>query len=303
MRSIVCTLFEKQYHLGVAVLINSLAHAGYTGSVHAGFRGPLPPWAAGRAKQRDAATWILPVTDELDVLFTHLETDAHFTNYKPDFMLQTLAQTETDAVLYCDPDVVVNTSWRYIEEWLTCGVGLCDDVNSPLAENHPRRIGWRRFLQAAGQELHFRGERYANGGVVGVPRVHAHLLEVWMQLLTAATASLGGRDVVGIGGGRNLPGAYGFADCFRQPDQDTLNAALEACPQIPLSFLGRQAMASRPSASTRFSGSSSTARFIRLPPRMSGQRVCASPWRQVWDGSSGAPEVQKSFSAPNFLYP
>jgi hypothetical protein len=242
MRSIVCTLFEKQYHLGVAVLINSLAHAGYTGSVHAGFRGPLPPWAAGRAKQRDAATWILPVTDELDVLFTHLETDAHFTNYKPDFMLQTLAQTETDAVLYCDPDVVVNTSWRYIEEWLTCGVGLCDDVNSPLAENHPRRIGWRRFFQAAGQELHFRGERYANGGVVGVPRVHAHLLEVWMQLLTAATASLGGRDVVGIGGGRNLPGAYGFADCFRQPDQDTLNAALEACPQIPLSFLGRQAM-------------------------------------------------------------
>jgi hypothetical protein len=157
-------------------------------------------------------------------------------------MLETLNRSRGDAVLYCDPDVVVNVAWRYIEEWLTCGVALCDDVNSPLAENHPRRVGWRRFFQGSDHELRFRGSRYANGGVVGVPRIHSRLLEVWIQLLDAVTAELGGAHIVGIEGRGHVIDEYGFADCFRLTDQDTLNAALEACPQIPLSFLGRQAM-------------------------------------------------------------
>jgi hypothetical protein len=241
MPATVCTLFERQYHLGVAVLVNSLVRAGYTGMVHAGFRGPLPPWADG-AKQQDTDTWELTVTGDLRILFIRLETTAHFANFKPDFMLQILARTDADAVLYFDPDVVVNATWRYMEEWLSCGVAVCDDVNSPLPENHPHRVGWRRFFQTHGRELRFRGAPYANSGVVGISRLHSSLLETWSQMQAAASASLGGADVVGIGGGRRLAGAYGFADCFRQPDQDTLNAALEASPQIPVSFLGRQAM-------------------------------------------------------------
>ena len=242
MRAAVCTLFEKQYHLGVAVLINSLARAGFTGEFHAGFRGPLPPWAA-TAAQRDATTWELPVEGGMRLILSHVETDAHFTNFKPDFMLATFAACDADAVLYCDPDVVVNGTWRYLEEWLSCGIAVCDDVNSPMAENHPRRVGWRRFFAEHGHALRYRGSRYANAGVVGVAREHRRLLEVWKELLALASASLGGADVVGIGsGGRRLKGAYGFADCFRQPDQDTLNAALEACPDIPVSYLGKQAM-------------------------------------------------------------
>jgi hypothetical protein len=242
MRVAVCTLFEKQYHLGVAVLVNSLARAGFTGECHAGFRGPLPPWAVDRATQRDATTWNLPLENGPQVVLKQVETGAHFTNFKPDFMLATLAATGADAVLYCDPDVVVNATWHYLEEWLTCGVAVCDDVNSPMAENHPRRVGWRRFFAPTGHDLCYRGSRYANAGVVGVAREHARLLDVWRDLLAAATNALGGADVVGIGGGRRIEGAYGFADCFRQPDQDTLNAAFEACPEIPVSFLGKQAM-------------------------------------------------------------
>ncbi len=241
MRVEVCTLFEKQYHLGVAVLVNSLARAGFTGVVRAGFRGPLPPWAEG-TRQTGSTTWELAVPSGPTLHFIAIETDAHFTNFKPEFMLQTLEQSEADAVLYFDPDVVVNTTWRYLEEWLTCGIAVCDDVNSPVAENHPRRVGWRRFFADAGHDLRPRGAPYANGGVVGVTRLHQRFLEVWKELLAAATASLGGADVAGITGGRLLKGAYGFADCFRQPDQDTLNAALEACPEIPASFLGKQAM-------------------------------------------------------------
>jgi hypothetical protein len=241
MRIDVCTLFEKHYHLGVAVLVNSLARAGFTGTFHAGFRGPLPPWA-GDAKPIDATNWKLAVPSGPTLVFTQLETEAHFSNFKPDWMLAILERPNTDAVLYFDPDVVVNTPWLHLEEWVSCGLAVCDDVNSPVAENHPRRVGWRRFFAPLGYKLHDRTSCYANGGVVGATRAHRRLLEVWRDMLAAACASLGGSDVAGITGGRILPGAYGFADCFRQPDQDTLNAALEACPDIPVSFLGRQAM-------------------------------------------------------------
>ena len=241
MRIDVCTLFEGNYHLGVAVLVNSLARAGFTGTVRAGFRGPLPPWA-GAAKPIDATNWELAVPSGPGVVFTQLATGAHFTNFKPELMLGILEHSPAEAVFYFDPDVVVNTTWLYLEEWLSCGIAVCDDVNSPVAENHPRRVGWRRFFAPLGYKLHHRTSCYANAGVVGVAREHRRWLEVWREMQAAASASLGGTDVAGIGGGRSLEGAYGFADCFRQPDQDTLNAALEACPEIPVSFLGKQAM-------------------------------------------------------------
>ena len=38
---------------------------------------------------------------------------------------------------------------------------------------------------------------------------------------------------------------YGFADCFSRTDQDALNAILEASPEIPVSFLGPEAMGFR----------------------------------------------------------
>jgi hypothetical protein len=241
MRVDVCTLFEKDYHLGVAVLVNSLARAGFTGTVRAGFRGPLPPWARG-AKQTNATTWELAIPSGPQIVFTQIGTDAHFANFKPEFMLRIFDASDAEAVLYFDPDVVVNTTWRYLEDWLSCGVAVCDDVNSPVAENHPRRIGWQRFFAPLGYDLRYRGSPYANSGVVGVARAHRRLLEVWKEMQAAVSASLGGTDVVGIPGGRMFEEDYGFADCFRQPDQDTLNAAFEACPDIPVSFLGKQAM-------------------------------------------------------------
>ena len=39
------TLFEGDYHLGAAALINPLCAAGFDETVVCGHRGPVPPWA------------------------------------------------------------------------------------------------------------------------------------------------------------------------------------------------------------------------------------------------------------------
>ncbi len=244
MKIAFCTLFEHHYHLGAAVLVNSLVRAGFNGTVYAGFRGPLPPWAEAKAKVKGENQWEMTVTPEVRIVFLALQTTAHFTNFKPDFLLQVerIAGPETEAVIYCDPDIVVTTNWTYIEEWLTCGVALCEDVNSPLSENHPRRVGWRRFFKPFRFDLTFRGSAFANGGFVGLLWEHRQFLVTWQTLMAHVATELGGLDVVGIGGGRKLQGQYGFADCFHNTDQDALNATVQARPEIPISFLGPQTM-------------------------------------------------------------
>ena len=183
------------------------------------------------------------VSPDVKLVFLRQETAAHFTNHKPDFLLQVEALArDSDAVIYLDPDIVFNGAWSYVEEWLSCGVALCEDVNSPLSENHPRRIGWRRAFHPLGFDLRFRGTELANGGCVGLLWEHRGLLTTWSRFLAHIAKTLGGADIAGIGGGRTLPGPHGFADCFGNTDQDALNAALEAHPEIPLSFLGLQAM-------------------------------------------------------------
>jgi hypothetical protein len=239
-----CTLFERHYHFGVAVLVNSLCSSGFKGTVYAGFRGPLPPWAEDEVNMIESGKWEMEISPKVRLVFLLLDTPAHFTNYKPDFLLQItgLAGMEESTLVYCDPDIVINETWNYFEDWLTCGVALCEDINSPLPESHPRRIGWRRFFQPRGYTLKPRGTAYANGGFIGLRPQDRKLLTVWRDLLDQATSSLGGKDVAGIAGGRTFDGLCGFADCFRKTDQDLLNAAIEACPEIEVSFLGPQAM-------------------------------------------------------------
>ena len=245
MNSAVCTLFEGSYHFGLAALVNSLHRAGFRGEVFAGYRGAMPPWA-GAAESVPLYGWpdarSLKVAEGLVLVFLPLDTDYHLTNYKADFMLALIDAPArgADALFYLDPDICVVHPWRYFEEWVTCGVALCEDVNSPLPENHPRRVGWRRYYAQHGLTLSFRTPQHVNGGFVGVHRNDRTFLLSWKQTMDLMAAEIGSLSLALTSNASYR--STGFADCFDRTDQDALNAAVEATAQ-PVSVIGQEAMA------------------------------------------------------------
>jgi hypothetical protein len=90
MNIALCTLFEGNYHYGVAVLVNSLFQKGFRGAIYVGYRGELPFWAL-QAKDNTSFNWQdskFLAYDGIEIYFLPIITEYHLTNYKPDFMLQ-----------------------------------------------------------------------------------------------------------------------------------------------------------------------------------------------------------------------
>jgi hypothetical protein len=238
MNVAICTLFEGDYHHGVAALANSLCTGGFRGTIYAGYRGDLPTWALSAILSENGHR-VMNLAIDVEISFVPLETQAHFTNYKPDFMMELWDGPARDAaaMIYVDPDIVFNVPWRFFNDAIQCGVLLCEDVNSPIHRNHPSRAGWRRYfpdLKKSDNDL------FVNGGFVGVPAEARVFIERW-RILMARIAGILGSTAANALDGNCLPVEV-FADCFSQPDQDALNAAMDDSPDITFSILGRQAM-------------------------------------------------------------
>lgn len=248
MEYVVCTLFESNYHYGVAVLSNSLYKMGFRGSIYAGFRGPLPPWAS-TAKENTVFDWngslLLEAGDGLNIYFLPLDTDYHLTNYKPDFMLRILSLWEfkLKGILYFDPDIVVSAPWSYFKEWLSCGIALCEDVNSPLSEFHPRRVAWRRYFSNFALTLIHKNAIYVNGGFVGIEIQHMQFLTDWKKVQELMAQKIGGLNRSSLIGSEKLHETHSgnFAP-FSKTDQDALNATVEL-HSANYSLIGQEGMA------------------------------------------------------------
>lgn len=231
-QSIVCTLFEGHYHYGVAALVNSLYKSGFRGDVYAGYRGVLPNWAmSGRQGVDKYGDRILYIEDNFRIIFVHLETDYHLTNYKPDFMLNILNRNKNEgiSIFYFDPDIVICGPWWYFAEWVECGVALSEDVNSPIERYHPRRVAWRNFYNKHNVQLNFKNSIYVNGGFVGVHKKDVNFLAVWKNLQEIMAEKIGGLNRSALFNSIPLPEeASGDFSPFGKTDQDALNAAVEA---------------------------------------------------------------------------
>ncbi len=241
-----CTLFEGNYHLGVAALVNSLVINGFSGDIFVGYRGDLPTWV----KQSDIELdwkWDgmtpMKISENVNVFFLPLSTNYHFTNYKPNFMLELWKgpASQAEEMYYLDPDIVVCLHWPVFSLWVNCGVALCADINSPMTENHPKRIKWREYFTDYDLNLKFKTEIYVNGGFVGLKRSEIKFLEVWMKIQESMAHKIGGLSKSSLAGEAMDPSEMTIFSPFGKTDQDALNATVEAFDG-KMSMLGRDAM-------------------------------------------------------------
>lgn len=231
VETVICTLFEGHFHCGLAALANSLYASGYRGTICAGYRGALPPWATPLQKVNGSLTF--HISEDFRIRFLPVPGDRHLTNCKPHFMLQILGQLETTAgrIVYFDPDVTVQFPWSFFEDWMSDSVALCEDVNSPMPDNHPKRNGWRRFFQSRGIQFRNQSSIYINGGFVGLPRALSGFLQLWSAIIEMIAES--GLDLSSMGTSSDYR--------FWFYDQDALNVAVMAT-DCPMSFAGKEGM-------------------------------------------------------------
>jgi lipopolysaccharide biosynthesis glycosyltransferase len=236
MNTAICTLFEGHYHYGLAALSNSVYKQGFRGTIYVGYRGELPTWVqvkndSGFQEKKDVE--LIPA-EGLILKFIYLETSNHFTNYKPKFMKDLLVKYKTfDNLFYFDPDIVVNKDFSFYLDWINCGITVCEDVNSPIQEFHPRRVGWRNYFKKYNLNLEFKNQIYVNGGFVGVNRAHLDFLDLWIKTQELAAELIGGLQ-------------FSFLDkikvmMFNVFDQDCLNASIEAYKGT-FSFINKEGM-------------------------------------------------------------
>ncbi|WP_162343323.1 hypothetical protein [Cyclobacterium salsum] len=246
MNNAVCTLFEGHYHYGLAALSNSLYHFGFQGFIYAGFRGILPEWAK-EAKENPSFQWsgcrTYKVAEGVHIHFLPLETDYHLTNYKPDFMLRLHEgpAKEAKGLFYFDPDIIINVHWSLFEKWIECGVALCEDVNSPMPENHPRRAVWRRYFREKGILLQFKEPYYVNGGFFGIGKEYVLFLSLWKSIQEKMATEIGGLSHSSLNGNSLPQEARGEFSPFPKTDQDALNATVEAWSG-EISIVGKEGM-------------------------------------------------------------
>lgn len=232
MKTAICTLFEGNYHYGVGALINSLYYYGFRGVVWVGYRGNLPPWAKNLKICQEYQEFT--VTEDCVIRFIQLNTPVHFATYKPDFMLQLWEHycPDAEALFYFDPDIVIKCRWSFFEDWVTFGVAVCEDVESPVPNSHPLRMAWRRFYEPHSYSFDPSISIYVNSGFIGLTKINNQFLHEWKQ-----TKDLMEPVVEGF---QNLK----FKDrtfMFFNTDQDALNIAMQ-CSKYPFSTTGKEGM-------------------------------------------------------------
>lgn len=235
----VCTLFEGDYHFGVAALSNSLFRKGFRGSVYAGYRGKLPAWCSG-ATATTGFEWqgstTLAVAEGFQIHFLPIDTDYHFANYKPAYMLRLFEGPAAGAegLFYFDPDIVIKCKWDFYEYWVGFGVAVVHEIiHNDMPATHPIRLGWEGLIKKSNRQVVFNINSYINCGFCGLTKKNIEFLRVWSEFIELAFSDFGHQ--------RSKFLAWPRSTLFYTPDQDAFNIAA-MCSGCPVTEIGPDGM-------------------------------------------------------------
>lgn len=240
MQSVVCTLFEGDYHFGVAALVNSLHKHGFKGSLYIGYRGNVPSWASPIESDellgwQGATTYV--VNKGLELHFLPVINRYHFTNYKPEFMLKLLngPAKEASGIFYFDPDITNKCNWAFYEKWIKMGVAVVHEVVwNDMPATHPKRQQWAEVAKAGSLPVINNLNSYLNAGFIGVSKQQINFLTMWDHLMNVAVTAFNYEK-----------SSFKQSDCdtnlFTVGDQDLLNLTA-MCTDQSLSEIGPEGM-------------------------------------------------------------
>jgi hypothetical protein len=226
MNLAIFTLFEGDYHLGVAALINSAAACGFRGRFFVFYRDRLPPWFSpelDRSLQQSG----------IQLVFEACNPPRHLGYHKPFAARQILAEhPDLDGIVYADPDVAFLAPWPFFTKWVSAGVALCLDCNYPwIHKNHPWRYEWRALAKRAGLTIRQEPAEYPNGGFFALRSDDREFLEHWIAGILQFEKEGGNTGQYAMAA---RPGAI-------SSDQDILATSLYAATTEP-SYLGLEGM-------------------------------------------------------------
>jgi hypothetical protein len=240
MKSIICTLFEGDYHYGLAGLLNSLHAKKFRGSVFVGFRGTLPIWASTLVKW-EGFEWndakLLEIDNNFQIIFLPLTTDTHFTNYKPEFMLKivSLYKEKYDFIYYFDPDIIIKANWDFFERWVYFGVALVHEIVwNDMPSTHPKRLMWQTVANEAGFRVQNKLSSNINAGFIGMAKRDIEFLHMWQGLIDVAEQKFDFDKKLFFQSNEDY-------NLFKVGDQDLLNLTA-MCSNVPISEFGPDGM-------------------------------------------------------------
>jgi len=240
MHSVICTLFEGNYHFGVASLTNSLFANGFRGDVFIGIKGVLPFWA-NSAKTDNNINWdgakLYSPIDGVNMYFLPLNTKDHLTNYKAEFMLQLWDGPAKNAkgMFYFDPDITIKCNWEFFESWITMGVCLVNEIVwNDMPDTHPKRMMWRKVAKKAGYPILNNLSSNINAGFIGVSKENMVFLKILKNFIDVSKEHFSFNSELFFQSNND----YGM---FKVGDQDLLNLTA-MCSSAPLSIVGPEGM-------------------------------------------------------------
>ncbi|NJC26654.1 hypothetical protein [Neolewinella antarctica] len=231
--TVLTSLAENDYFLGLAALLNSVAeHGKYVDRVIVGYRGELPSWLPELTATEHGYSFVSKSGFQVDLI--RMEGKYHMVHEKPKWLWEVteVLAPGADEYFFFDSDIVINCRMEFFGEWVRLGVALCGDVNFVFDATHPHRRVWAGFAEKEGRKIHNQLNGYYNSGFLGWTQKTKSFVSDWNDAFQMMVPHSGNMREFRV---------YDRTHPVLTTNQDSFNLAAMITTQ-PLSLVGPEAM-------------------------------------------------------------